>query len=300
MWWKGLNSIKTGSKWAQNSCLSIPNGLGSLPEKRVLDPFLTRFWSQQDPVSRLFGILLGPKPVTTGSKWAKTTCLSIPSGLGSLLEKRVFDPFSTGPPQGPPGGWGTGPPMPCSSGGTGGARKSPQGAWVAREDYEGVLRAVVREGWPDRGPAWPAYLEGGAVLRVTDAEANNWVPRALRTALSHWCYGPRNPPLPQPQPPRKWRRGWWPRPGPQATNTGGRERTNGLGHPPWQAQAPRPTAPPPTPPPSAQREDKRQPRSWRRRRPRARECWACASGAAHADARDKGVPLTRRPLTANC
>ena len=95
MWWKWLNSIKTGCKWAQNTCLSIPNGLGSIPEKRVFDPFLTHSWSQNSPISRHFGILHGPKRVTTGSKWAKTTCLSIPNGPGSLLEKRVFDPFLT-------------------------------------------------------------------------------------------------------------------------------------------------------------------------------------------------------------
>ena len=95
MWWKGLNPIKMCSKWAQNTCLSIPSGPGSLLEKRVFDPFLTHFWSQNGPISRHFGILHGPKRVTTGSKWAKNTCLSIPNGLGSLLEKCVFDPFLT-------------------------------------------------------------------------------------------------------------------------------------------------------------------------------------------------------------
>ena len=95
MWWKGLNSVKTGSKWAQNTCLSSANGPGSLLEKRVFDPFLTHFWSQNGPFSRLFGIFYEPKLVATGSKWAKTTCLSIINGPGSLLEKRVFDPFLT-------------------------------------------------------------------------------------------------------------------------------------------------------------------------------------------------------------
>ena len=94
-WWKGLNSIKTGSKWAQNTCLSIPNGLGLLLEKRGFDPFLTHFWSQNGPLSRHFGIFHGPKRAPTGSIWAKATCLSIPNGPGSLLEKCVFDPFLT-------------------------------------------------------------------------------------------------------------------------------------------------------------------------------------------------------------
>ena len=95
MWLKGLNSVNTGSKRAQNTCLSIPNGPGSLLEKRVFDPFLTHFWSQNGPLSRHLGIFHEPKPVATGSKWAKTTCLSIINGPGSFLEKRVFDPVLT-------------------------------------------------------------------------------------------------------------------------------------------------------------------------------------------------------------
>ena len=95
MWWKGLNSVKTGSKRAKNTCLSTPKGLGSLLEKRVFDPFLTHFWSQNGPFSRHFGSFQEPKPVPTGSKRAKTTCLSIINGPGSFLEKRVFDPFLT-------------------------------------------------------------------------------------------------------------------------------------------------------------------------------------------------------------
>ena len=55
--------------------------------------FLTHFWSQNGPFSRHFGIFHGPKRVTTGSKRAKNTCLSIPNGPRSLLEKHIFDPF---------------------------------------------------------------------------------------------------------------------------------------------------------------------------------------------------------------
>ena len=95
MWWKGLNSVKTGSKRAKNTCLSIPNGPGSLLEKRVFDPFFDPFLVPKWPFSRHFGSFHEPKPVPTGSKWAKTTCLSIINGPGSLLEKRVFDPFLT-------------------------------------------------------------------------------------------------------------------------------------------------------------------------------------------------------------
>ena len=88
----------------------------------------------------------------------------------------------------------------------GGNREAPPGGWAAPEDHERVLRSVIRAAWPDRDPTWPAFLEGGAVLRITDADANNWLPRALRSALAHWRYRRHNPPPPQPQPPHKRRR----------------------------------------------------------------------------------------------
>ena len=88
----------------------------------------------------------------------------------------------------------------------GGNREVPPGGWAAPEDHERVLRSVIRAAWPDRGPTWPAFLEGGAVPRITDADANNWLPRALRSALAHWRYRRRNPPPPQPQPSHKRRR----------------------------------------------------------------------------------------------
>ena len=95
MWWKGLNSVKTGSKRAKNTCLSIPNGPGSLLEKHVFDPFLTHFWSQNGPFSRHFGIFHGPKPVATGSKWAKTTWFEHHKWSRIIFEKTRFDPFLT-------------------------------------------------------------------------------------------------------------------------------------------------------------------------------------------------------------
>ena len=87
----------------------------------------------------------------------------------------------------------------------GGNREVPPAELATREDHERVLRAVIRAGWPDRGPTWPAFMERGAVPRITDAEANIWPPRALRTALTHCRYRRQNPPPPQPQPPRKRR-----------------------------------------------------------------------------------------------
>ena len=81
----------------------------------------------------------------------------------------------------------------------------PPGAWAAPEDHERVLRSVIWAAWPDREPTWRAFLEWGGVLRITDADANNWLPRALRSALAHWRYRRRNPPPPQPQPQHKRR-----------------------------------------------------------------------------------------------
>ena len=93
----------------------------------------------------------------------------------------------------------------------GGNREVPPGLWTAPEDHERVLWSVIWAAWPHRGPTWPAFLEGGAVLRITDADANNWLPRALRSALAHWRYRRRNPPPPQPQPLHKRRRRCRPR-----------------------------------------------------------------------------------------
>ena len=88
-----------------------------------------------------------------------------------------------------------------------GNREVPPGGWATPGDHERVLRSVIRASWPGRERTWPAYLEGRAVLRNTDADANNWLPRAMRNALTHWRYRRRNPPPPQLQPPHKQRSG---------------------------------------------------------------------------------------------
>ena len=96
--------------------------------------------------------------------------------------------------------------MPCSSGGTEETERYPPGGWAAPEDHERVISSVMRAALPDRGPTSPAFLDGGAMLRITDADANNWLPRALRSALAHWRYRQRNLPPPQPQAPHKRQR----------------------------------------------------------------------------------------------
>ena len=64
-------------------------------KKRIFDPFLTYCWSQNVPFPRHFGIFHGPKRATTGSKRPKNTCLSIPSGLATTLEKIIFFALGT-------------------------------------------------------------------------------------------------------------------------------------------------------------------------------------------------------------
>ena len=86
----GQNASARAQNGLKTTCLSIPNGLGSLVEKAVFDPFLTHFWSQHCPFPRHFGIFHRPKRAPMGSKRPKNTCLSIPSGLGTTLEKIIF------------------------------------------------------------------------------------------------------------------------------------------------------------------------------------------------------------------
>ena len=67
---------------------------------------------------------------------------------------------------------------------------------MAREDHRRGLRAIIRAGCPDREPGWLAFLQGGTVPCVTDVEAKDWLPQALRAALIHCRYRSMNlPPL---------------------------------------------------------------------------------------------------------
>ena len=58
----------------------------------------------------------------------------------------------------------------------GGNREEPPRGWAAPEDHEKILRSVIWAAWPDRGPTWLAFLEGGAVLRINDAAATTGSP----------------------------------------------------------------------------------------------------------------------------
>ena len=87
--------LAMGLKRAHFTYFCATNGLGSFLEKRIFDPFLTHFLSQNNPFSRHFVTLEGPKWLAMGSKGAHFTCLATPNGVGSFLEKHIFDPFLT-------------------------------------------------------------------------------------------------------------------------------------------------------------------------------------------------------------
>ena len=92
---EGPKWLAMGSKWDHFTCLCTPNGLGSFLEKHILGTFLTHFWSENNPFSTHFVTLERPKWLALGSKWDHFTCLGTPNGLGSFLEKHIFDPFLT-------------------------------------------------------------------------------------------------------------------------------------------------------------------------------------------------------------
>ena len=63
---------------------------GHFWKNTFLTHFSPFFGSQNGPFSRHFGIFQGRKRASTGSNPAKNTCFSIPSGLGTTLEKIIF------------------------------------------------------------------------------------------------------------------------------------------------------------------------------------------------------------------
>ena len=90
-----LKLLNMGTKWAHSTCLCTPNSPKASLGKHVFDPFLTDFWSQNSPCSRHLVTLEGPKWLAMGSKKAHFNYLGTPNGLGSCLEKHIFDPFLT-------------------------------------------------------------------------------------------------------------------------------------------------------------------------------------------------------------
>ena len=92
---EGPNWLAMGSKRAHFTCLGTPNGLRSFLGKHTFDTFWAHFWLQNSPFSRLRVMLGWPEWLAMGSKWAPFICLGTPNGIGSFLEKPIFDHFLT-------------------------------------------------------------------------------------------------------------------------------------------------------------------------------------------------------------
>ena len=94
----GLERGQNCSPWALNGPIPLvcaPQIVQEYLWGKNYDPLLIDFWSQNDPFSRHFVTLEGPKWLAMGSKWAHFNCLGTPNGLVSFLEKPIFDPFLT-------------------------------------------------------------------------------------------------------------------------------------------------------------------------------------------------------------
>ena len=159
----GPKHVTTGSKWDKTTCLSTINGLGSFSEKRVFDPFLTHCWSQNGPFSRHFGIFHGPKRATTGSERPKNTCLSIPSGLGTTLQKMNFFPLGTP----------VDPPLATTVRGLAGPPAAPSDHW-----YRGLRVSLGNsEAWKPQkvgGCGWTRCSRNSFLSHVAQDTARSW------------------------------------------------------------------------------------------------------------------------------
>ena len=172
----------------------------------------------------------------------------------------------------------------------GGNREVPSGGWVAQEDHERVLRAVIQAGWPDREPKWPAFVEGGGGAARHGRGGEQLAPP-----------GPAHHPHPLALPPEEPAAAAAPGPHTSggagdgrarllwswAAGTGGWQRTRGAGDPPAG------------PGPTTQSAPPRPPRRSHSMRTRAAPGRGEDGSHEHADARDAGTPLTRGPLTTN-
>ena len=86
----GPKRVSSISKSAKNTCLSTPNGRGSLLKNAFLTYFCAILGLEMAHFQGILGFFHGPSCAITGSKRPKNTCLSIPSGLGTFLGKIIF------------------------------------------------------------------------------------------------------------------------------------------------------------------------------------------------------------------
>ena len=165
---------------AQNASPGAQNGLKTLVwasqmvqghfwKNALLTLFCPSFCPRTAHFSRHFGIFHGPKRATTGSKRAKNACLSIPSGLGTTLEKMIFfDPGTLVDPPVAPTVRGPGcPPAPPSDhwyGGLSGSLGDSKGWKPQKVGGCGWTRCPRRFGFEPRSPRYGPFL----VLAVLD------------------------------------------------------------------------------------------------------------------------------------
>ena len=161
------------------------------------------------------------------------------------------------------------------------------GGWMAQEDRERVLRAVILAGWPNREPTWPAFLGGGGGARRHGRRVQQLAPP-----------GPANRPHPLALLPEEPAAAAAPAPTQAAAQV---TAAPGGNCPGWQAQGggngpatrDTPAADPGHPTKSAPPPASRRPRN---RGTRATHGKEEGGSRERADTRGAGTPPTRRPL----
>ena len=92
---RGAKNVQHGLRNGGFHLFVHPKWSKSIFGKTHYWPLFTNFWSQKKLFSRHFVTWKGPKWLAMGSKRAHFTCLCTANGLGSFLEKDIFDPFLT-------------------------------------------------------------------------------------------------------------------------------------------------------------------------------------------------------------
>ena len=132
--------------------------------------FLTHFWPIVGPKTAHFqGILGVPWPKTRHDglrKWPKKTCLSIPSGLGTTLEKIIFFALGTL----------VDPPLAPTVRGLAGPPAAPSDHWY------GGLRVSLGE-----SEAWKPQKVGGC--RWTRCPRNSFLSHVAQDTARSWFWG---------------------------------------------------------------------------------------------------------------
>ena len=92
---RGAQIAQYGLKMGLLHLFATPNIRKVYSEKHIFHPFLTDFWSLNNPFSRHFVTPEWPKWLAMGLKSPHFTCFCTVAGLGSFLEKLIFDTFSS-------------------------------------------------------------------------------------------------------------------------------------------------------------------------------------------------------------